>query len=55
MKDFGNIGRKERQPVTLYIQIGRDCSKFNGCSSLQNRRGLISLKPAIAHFAYPRP
>ncbi len=25
---------------------------FKGCSPLQNRNGLISLKPAIAYFAY---
>src|SRR5690606_17038406 len=27
-------------------------SKFKGCSPLKNRNGLISLKPAIAYFAY---
>jgi len=32
--------------TTLYIQNGRDLSKFNGCSPLQNCSGLISLKPA---------
>ncbi len=36
----------------MYIQNRRDCSKFNGCSPLQIRIGLISLKPAIAYFAY---
>ena len=36
----------------MYIQNRRDSSKFKGCSPLQNRNGLISLKPAIAYFAY---
>lgn len=40
------------QPTTMYIQNRRDSSKFKGCSPLQNRNGLISLKPAIAYFAY---
>lgn len=43
------------QLVTLYIQNGRDCSKSNGCSPLQNCNGLIGLKPAFAHFAYTLP
>ena len=38
----------------MYMQNRRDSSKFNGCSPLQNRNGLISLKPAIAHFAYTK-
>ena len=32
----------------------RNSSKFKGCSSLQNCTGLISLKPAIAYFAYTK-
>ena len=36
----------------MYIQNRRDSSKFKGCSPLQNRNGLISLKSAIAYFAY---
>ena len=36
--------------LTRYIQNGRDSSKFKGCSPLQHRNGLISLKPAIAHI-----
>lgn len=36
----------------MYIQNRRDSSKFNGCSPLQLLNGLISLKPAIAYFAY---
>lgn len=42
----------KNQAVTLYIQNGRNSSKFKGCSPLQNYFGLIGLKPAIAHFAY---
>lgn len=38
----------------MYIQNRRDSSKFKGCSPLQNRNGLISLKPAIANFAYTK-
>ncbi len=38
----------------MYIQNRRDSSKFNGCSPLQNRNGLISSKPAIAYFAYTK-
>src|SRR5690606_5245037 len=38
----------------MYIQNRRDSSKFNGCSPLQNCNGLISLKPAIAYFAYTK-
>ena len=38
----------------MYIQNRRNSSKFNGCSPLQNRNGLISLKLAIAHFAYTK-
>ena len=40
------------QHPTMYIQNRLDCSKFNGCSPLQNCNCLISLKPAIAYFAY---
>jgi hypothetical protein len=36
----------------MYIQNRRDSSKFKGCSPLQNRKGLISLKHEIAYFAY---
>ena len=36
----------------MYIQNRRDSSNSNGCSPLQNCNGLISLKPAIAYFAY---
>ena len=36
----------------MYIQNRRDISKFGGCSPLQICNGLISLKPAIAYFAY---
>lgn len=43
---------KMHEPLTMYIQNRRDSSKFNGCSPLQHRSGLISLKPAIAYFAY---
>ncbi len=38
----------------MYIQNRRDSSKFKGCSPLQNRNGLIILKPAIAYFAYTK-
>jgi hypothetical protein len=31
----------------MYIQNRRDSSKFKGCSPLQRRNGLISLKPAM--------
>ena len=36
----------------MYIQNRRNSCKFNGCSPLQNRNGLIGLKPAIAYLAY---
>ncbi len=36
----------------MYIQNGRDISKFNDCSPPQNRNGLIGLKSAISCFAY---
>ena len=38
----------------MYIQNRQNSSKFNGCSPLQNRNGLIGLKPAIAYFAYTK-
>ena len=38
----------------MYIQNRRDSSNFKGCSPLQNCNGLISLKPAIADFAYTK-
>ncbi len=38
----------------MYIQNRRGSSKFNACSPLQNRIGLIGLKPAIAYFAYTK-
>ena len=38
----------------MYIQNRRNSSKFNGCSPLQYSNGLISLKPAIAYFAYTK-
>ncbi len=36
----------------MYIKNRRNSSKSNGCIPLQNCNGLISLKPAIAYFAY---
>ncbi len=36
----------------MYIQNRRDISNFKGCSPLKLHIGLISLKPAIAYFAY---
>jgi len=39
---------------TMYIQNRRDSSKFKGCSPLKKCSGLISLKPAIAYFAYTK-
>jgi len=36
----------------MYRQNRQDSSKLKGCSPLQNCNVLISLKPAIAHFAY---
>jgi hypothetical protein len=36
----------------MYIQNRRDGSNIKGCSTLQVFHGLISLKPAIAYFAY---
>lgn len=36
----------------MYMQNKRDGLKFNGYSPLQNCIDLISLKPAIAYFAY---
>jgi len=38
----------------MYIQNRRDSSKFKGCSPLQNRNSLKSLKPANAYFAYTK-
>ena len=40
--------------TTMYIQNRRDSSKFEGCSPLKLCNGLISLKPAIAYFAYTK-
>lgn len=40
--------------LAMYIQNRRDSSKFNGCSPLQLRNGLTSLKPANAYFAYTK-
>ena len=40
--------------TTMYIQNRRDSIKFNGCSPLYLLNGLISLKPAIAYFAYTK-
>ena len=36
----------------MYIQNKRNSSKINGCSPILNCCNLISLKPAIAYFAY---
>ena len=33
-------------------QNRRNSNNFSDCSPLQNCNGLISLKPAIAYFAY---
>ena len=38
----------------MYIQNRRNSSKFKSCSPLQFCSGLISLKPAIAYFAYTK-
>ena len=40
------------ESLTMYKQNRRDSSKFKGCSPLQLRNGLMSLKPEIAYFAY---
>ena len=45
---------KKPEPLTMYIQNRRNSSKFNGCSPLQHRNGLTSLKPEIAYFAYTK-
>ena len=45
---------KKLRNTTMYIQNRRDSSKIKGCSPLQNCNGLISLKPAIAYFAYTK-
>ena len=42
------------QQLTMYIQNRRNSNKLKGCSPLQHRNGLISLKPAIAYFAYTK-
>ena len=44
--------KRNNKPLTMYIQNRRNSSVFNGCSPLQNHNSLISLKPAIAYFAY---
>lgn len=38
----------------MYMQNRRNSSKLNGCSPFQLLNGLISLKPAIAYFAYTK-
>jgi len=38
----------------MYKNNRRDSSKSKGCSPLQNRIGLIGLKPATAYFAYTK-
>ena len=38
----------------MYIQNRLNSSKFKGCKPLQFLNGLISLKPAIAYFAYTK-
>lgn len=43
---------KELRHTTMYIQNRRNSNKFKDCNPLRNRNGLISLKPAIAYFAY---
>jgi hypothetical protein len=50
MKGFGNVGRKERQPVTRGIKNCRDSSLFKGCSPLQLLCNLIGNRPQSATF-----
>ncbi len=45
---------RKADPLTQYIQNRRNSSKFNGSSPLQICNGMISLKPAIAYFAYTK-
>ena len=45
-------GTNKIRHITMYIQNGRNSSKFKGCSPLQNCSRLIGISPAIAHFAY---
>ena len=52
LNDDLKMGSNKPQHTTQYIQNRRDSSKFKGCSPLQSCNGLISLKPAIAYFAY---
>jgi hypothetical protein len=40
--------------LTRGIFYCRESAEINGCGSLQNCIGLISLKPAIAYFAYTK-
>ncbi len=54
-KNSKQTGMNEHQLPTLYIQNGRDSSKFKVYSPLQSCLGLISLNPAAAHFAYTLP
>lgn len=53
METFGQIMNK-KQLVTMNIQNRRNSNKFNGCSPLQIRNGLIGLKPAIAYLPYTK-
>lgn len=46
--------KMNNETLTMYIQNRRNSSKFNGCSPLQNCSVLISLKLAIAYFAYTK-
>ena len=43
-----------KRHTTMYIQNRRDSSNFRVFSPLQLLNGLISLKPAIAYFAYTK-
>ncbi len=38
----------------MYKNNSQFSSKFKGCIPIQNCNGLISLKPAIAYFAYTK-
>jgi len=47
-----NDKTQKTEPITMYMQNRLNGSKFKGCNPLQNFSSLISLKPAIAYFAY---
>jgi hypothetical protein len=49
-----NTTEKKHEPLTMYKNNSRDCSKFNGCSPLQFSCNLTGKCYAVGYYSYTK-